>query len=160
MAKVIPAKTERSETELIDAAGHVAYEWWMLWWAYRVRSLSGQRSGWELEPEWNAGIEVFLLHYRNLLDFLSPPKTADDDYILATDYVKDFAASKPPVKYRLPLNKHLSHLSYRRLVQHGWHLDTMTDELWESWQEFSEALNDAHPTRCDWFRGSWTDPRI
>ena len=149
----------RSDTELAEAAGHVAYEWWMLWWGYGMRDLSRQRSGWEYLPEWNAGIEGFLLHYRNLLDFLSPPKTADRDYILATDYVADFEATDAPIKYRRLLNKQLSHLSYERIDQQGWELGTMTDELWESWQEFCEALADAHPTRCGWFRDAWTDPR-
>jgi hypothetical protein len=88
----------------------------------------------------NAFIEAFLVHYRNLIDFLSPRKTKHPDDITAADFVPGFVSTKAPRQYRDRIDKSLSHLSQARasVEDKGWDLTQMLVEMEQAWSELVE----------------------
>lgn len=88
----------------------------------------------------NAFIEAFLVHYRNLIDFLSPRKTKHPNDITAADFVPGFVSTKAPTQYRDRIDKSLSHLSRARgdVEDKGWDLTEMLFEMEEAWTELVE----------------------
>ena len=88
----------------------------------------------------NAFTEAFLVHYRNLLDFLSPRKSKHADDITAADFVPGFVSTKAPIGYRDAIDKRLSHLSRARgnVVDKPWQLTQMLDEMDRAWYELVE----------------------
>lgn len=100
--------------------------------------------------------EAFLLHVRNVLDFLRPPpnqrKGSD---VLATDYISDWKA--PPKlqvggrgarDLRYQINKMLSHITYTRkaimanLEPDRWPIDDIEKDLLELAEDFRRKLTD------------------
>jgi hypothetical protein len=64
----------------------------------------------------NMIIESFLIHARNLIDFLYPPATSKPDDILSTDYNDNWSEKIPEYfkKERERIHKRLAHISRRR----------------------------------------------
>ena len=86
----------------------------------------------------NAFLEGFLIHFRNLLDFLD--SRGGDDDIKAIDFVPDFKSTNSPEKYRERINKRLAHLSRSRADhKKGWDVPTMLNEMRDSFDEFWQA---------------------
>ncbi len=88
----------------------------------------------------NAFTEAFLVHYRNLIDFLSPRKTKHPSDITAADFAPGFVSTKAPTRYRDRIDKSLSHLSTSRgdVEDKSWNLTEMLMEMEEAWNELIE----------------------
>ncbi len=83
----------------------------------------------------NAFTEGFLIHYRNLLDFLD--SRGGDDDIKASDFAPEFNSTLSPEKYRDRINKRLAHLSRSRSqYSKHWEFTTMLVEIRDAWDEF------------------------
>ncbi len=78
----------RTEEELREAATHVDYEIQMLG-ATGVLLASVQRRTSTEKAIANACLESFVLHVRNVIDFLYPPAKAKTDDILSDHFVWD-----------------------------------------------------------------------
>ena len=143
------ARSDLTEADLEEMAGHVLYERRMWQWALERLAIEQGPS-----PQHNALIEVYNLHARTLTEFLaSDPKRKTD--IVASD----FADWQPgdSISYLLeaigPINRRLLHIS-------TWRLDksTVPQELerWSHnalhltflWDQFMGALS---PQRRLWF---------
>lgn len=85
----------------------------------------------------NAFLEGFLIHFRNLLNFLD--SRGGDDDIKATDFVPEFKSTIAPEHYRSRINKRLAHLSRSRPeYPRGWEFPNMLSEIRDAWNEFME----------------------
>ena len=145
-----------------QAAALVAYEYrTMLATAEALETIdlevtdSEYDEGWELQER--VYLEAFLVHYRNLLDFLSPrKKKLDPRDITAGPFLgkpQDHRLQGVPNDYRDAIDKRLSHLSTARgNGQHDWPGSTMRDRLRVSYEAFLNLLMDE---RKRWF----THPR-
>lgn len=102
-----------------------------------------------------AYLEAFLIHYRNLLEFLAPSKAAreDADTITALDFLEiDLEA---PVGYRTRIHKKLAHMSRtRRDPDNDWDPSEMLARLEVAWRRFIEVMSAVHPDRVSWFGGA------
>jgi len=150
----------RTEQELQHASVHVKYELDML--AATVSFLS-KGLGETNQHTWNAYLESFVLHLRNLIDFLYPPnrrnaRNADD--ILADDYVKDVTSwnADRPAKTDLlrdaetKVNKQVAHLTYSRLrADKNWMWAAILADLEKVVICF---FNHLPPSRAAWFAGA------
>jgi hypothetical protein len=121
-----------SDAELLEySKEHVFYELWML---IRSADLLGETvvtpSGLMRPPYWNAALESFVLHLRNLVDFLYPTNIKPKD-VLADDFFPQRLRPSgfptiPPLlaAARGRAHKQLSHLTTDRLPeghpQKGW----------------------------------------
>jgi len=112
----------------------------------------------------NMAIESFLLHFRNLRDFLYPSKHAWTkefyfDDVIANDFSCDWLGVEDDwkecsVAERDRINKKLSHLSYSRPELHkkapeGWPISEMSRSIQRSFAQFIANLPAA---RKEWFR--------
>jgi hypothetical protein len=126
----------RSENELIKASDALAYEVWMF------QSLASvMHTGSNLPRVMkNALLEAFLVHTRNLIDFLYSKKGTKPDDIV----IDDFYGVAPHLQTALPaksealiyieprINKFVSHLTYKRIETAPtpeWPYPEITDEL-------------------------------
>lgn len=141
---------DRSNTDktLQQMAAIVAYE-------YRMMSEAADLLA-DLPPgsvQHVLALEGFLLHYRNLLDFLSPRNQQP------TDIVWSHFVNRPIVvsdEHRWDLNKWLAHLTTERLQAFqgngkGWPVDQMWSDVDAAWQEFLQVVESEHPGRSAWF---------
>jgi hypothetical protein len=93
----------------------------------------------------NATLESLLVHVRNLFDFFYGGETDKDD-MRAFHFVKGGMLWQAPKaayleKMRPKINKHLSHLTYSRvLMTPSWNLMQMAAEIEEANKKFLEAL--------------------
>ncbi len=105
--------------------------------------------------EYNAFLESFLLHYRNILDFLSPRPRARSADVQATAFLPAGSSLSAPTKYRDPIDKRLSHITaYRTSVDpsnRAWNPAAMLVELEVSWNDFIAALGTHRPGQRTWF---------
>lgn len=120
------------------------------------------------EPIQTALLEAYLLHARNLAEFLtaSPRKLKDcreDDGVYAVDYFDE----APSRRWRpftaedsARLNKYLSHITSVRLSETDWRLRAedpdrtgWADLVLKHMGEFLNALREVHPGRARWFDG-------
>ncbi len=105
-------------------------------------------------------IESFLIHFRNLRDFLCPDvKTKNDpDNVIASDYDPRWLKTRDdwtPCSNgeQSRINKMLAHISYSRDLGHRWRIKTMRQHMMRCLAEFIRSL----PTeRQEWFK-TW-DP--
>jgi hypothetical protein len=104
------------ESELEKATEHIFYETDMFF--KTLLALYCEPSILTLK---NLLLETFLIHTRNLYDFLYPSECFDDDDILVYDYIgksDNYEDKKTPKKelkeYIYKINKKLSHLTYLR----------------------------------------------
>ena len=88
----------------------------------------------------NAFTEAFLVHYRNLIDFLSPRKTTHPNDITAAGFSPGFVSTKAPTQYRDRIDKSLSHVSRARgdVEDKSWNLPQMLIEMEAAWNELIE----------------------
>jgi hypothetical protein len=159
--------TVQNEQRQMEIAKEVCYEWKMLCWTYEslrrrigeevvrdkgepflaVRFLVG--TSFE-ECTGSASLEPFLLHVRNLRDFLYKDRSRDDD-VLAVDFFDDpdvWRNTCPPMGDYLKsikerLNKAFSHISYSRLAYRTdkrWNIGQIRRDLSTPWKVFLEAI--------------------
>jgi len=114
-----------SDAELLEySKEHVFYEIWML---VQSADLLAERvvtpSGLMLPPHWNAALESFVLHLRNLVDFFYPTNVNPTD-VLADDFFPQrsrpngFPTIAPILAAaRGQAHKRLSHLTTDRLPE-------------------------------------------
>lgn len=146
----------RSEEELREIAAEVQYEIDMM--RHAVQLLERPRN----RLHRTCYLELFLLHLRNIRDFLYPERAQDDD-VLAEDLVapKDWPSTRPPLgptigKERERLNRALAHISYSRLRYNksgkGWKVGVMHTEIENSLEAFFAAVR---AERIDWFKSNY-----
>ena len=111
-------------------------------------------------------LESFLLHYRNLRDFLCPRLKQQDkdparDNVLASDFLDLGMAQNmadPAVlgRDRTRINKMLAHISYKRAEykrrgEDRWFVQTMCHEMLKGLEGFMARLAEVAPHRRGWF---------
>jgi hypothetical protein len=112
------ATQQKSQQELQEFSDeHLFYEIWMLC-EMADRVLNGKYPD---QVAKNAYIESFVIHSRNVLDFLYNVGNRPDD-VHASDF-EDNVPWNPPLKdavlsawYPTRMNKHLAHMTYKRLT--------------------------------------------
>jgi len=127
------------------AAGHVRYERAML------RATAGYLvAAREDDPRFHhyAQLESFLMHVRNLWDFLDSNGDRPDD-VLAKLYNDDgsWRASSVPPEVKL-INKHVAHITTKRLVDLAWNVPGLEAVTLQGFAEFLETVT---PGRRPWF---------
>jgi len=147
---------KRIEEELREAANHVDYEVQML--DAMALLLSSARGPTAMEKAVaNACLESFVLHVRNLIDFLYPPASPKPDDILSDHYVRDegkWQTCRPPRTSLLAdaetrVNKLAAHLTYSRLQLHRtWKFSDIRADLYRVIRCFVGQLP---PDRVTWF---------
>jgi len=131
-----PKRKEKTEEELRKASDALHYEIWMF--NEMVKSLSTQprESG---NPKYNALVESFVQHTRNLIEFFYPPNNVHLDTLIAPHFFldrdqweKDIPGWLDDVRTRS--HKLLAHLTYDRVLEYK------DDKEWE-YIKISEHLN-------------------
>ena len=146
----------RKPPELKAASNSVAYEVETFWCAL---VLLAQRYGaeepkeYEEKCEYNALLESFLVHARNLIDFLYLPRGERElrkDDLVASDFFKsekEWRDAVGPItpfleEQRTPINKWLSHLTYKRTSKpkRSWNVGRIAAEIVIVLTAFAEAV--------------------
>lgn len=141
--------TSRAERRRMAAS--VAYEVWMMEaTAERLRGLrtateEERDSDWRVEA--NAFLESFLVHYRNVMDFLSPPDSARETKDVTCGALLgrpfDYRLPDTPTKYRNNINTFLAHVSKgREDGSVGWPTDDMMFEMDGAFVRFLDELSE------------------
>jgi len=140
------------------AKRHIAFEVKML------REMASALRGGPVSPKAlrNALVETFLVHYRNLYDFLFPDyprRTRLRDDVDAGDYVPDpkqWRNHRPEwlrhyAEHRARMNTQLAHLSYKRLRYdtRSWPDQKMAHRIEAAWLDFIAQLPSE---RKRWFK--------
>lgn len=134
-----PPRTPRSDKDMQDASDALHYEIWMF--NEMVKTLSTQ-PGYPGNPKYNALVESFVQHTRNLIEFFYPPGNVHSDTIIATHFFSEKTQWKKDIPkwlddVRIKANKLLAHLTYDRVTEYkddkGWEYDKII--------EISEHLN-------------------
>lgn len=145
MVKRIPPRRRRSDVELQATCEHLAYEAWML---LETAQIQAQGFYTAIEPLNNAVLESFIIHVRNMIDFLYPPANKRPSDVYATDFFdvpKEWEQLRPPMSYRLREarergNKEIAHLTYDRLhgtrEQKPWEYVDIANEITAIWRTF------------------------
>jgi hypothetical protein len=113
------ARARRSDLRLKRATDHVTYELKMM---SRSVELLVEHIARRDDDTVRLVLEAFLIHCRNLLDFLYPPPSAQADDMLAEDLFADplvWSRARPALPAdvraaRTAVNKLVAHLSYQR----------------------------------------------
>jgi len=150
-------RQERTHSELRKMAReHVRYELQMMrLTAAGLKALRPDQVG-----ERNVLIESFLLHTRNLRDFLHQKQGRDDTDALAVDFFDDPSSwlDKRPEpaeairNNRERMNRALAHLSYSRLEYESsktWAVSEMRQGIEDAFSAFLKALPEE---RAAWFQ--------
>jgi hypothetical protein len=143
-------RPSRTVDELRKAAVAVDYEFAML--VFSAQHLSGWHSSPMTIPagsEMNMALESFLLHFRNLREFLCPSMLREDD-VLASDFLGLYDGSDVGDRNTLHadkkrLDKMLAHISYSRADyihagDHRWNSSTMLVLMQRELQKFVARL--------------------
>lgn len=150
----------RDGANLEAAADHIAYEIETM--AFAASSLEWGYSSPAEVPEGkekDVFLEAFLLHYRNLRDFLCPGRRdALKDDVLASDYFgaetqRDLADLAVLGRDRVRMNKLLAHISYDRIQyeragKKEWLVQQMLRDILNALGHFIRALPEV---RQSWF---------
>ncbi len=131
-----------------SANEYVYYELVTLLHARRIHDRASRRQGVPLSEDerdsLNAtqccALEAFLLHYRNLKEFLCSTGTGDDD-LKAVFYAPKFIATWNDNRENKRLNKLLAHISFKR-TEFGpgrWNLDEMENRVCRVVEDFLVA---------------------
>jgi hypothetical protein len=140
------SRTERSPGELRAVTIHLGYELAML--QYTASFLAEKEPGTE---GYFAHLEAFCTHARNLIHFLYPERTKDDD-VLAQDFFENPMVWKKgrgavPVVLKDARNRvsvEVAHLSYERLARFGeattWPFQQICRAIEESFGIFRSLL--------------------
>lgn len=104
----------------------------------------------------NVYMEAVLLHARNLLDFYTGKETDKDDirashFVSRGEHPQDswWASSLMPYLsgHKEDINKHLSHLTYKRVVEKPeWNWQKISEEIEAAYKEFLDRLPDTDRT--------------
>jgi hypothetical protein len=152
-------RSKRGVEELEGIAREVQYEIDMMHHAARL--LRSERD--KLHKTFY--LELFLLHLRNIRDFLyADPKHAQQEDVAAEDLVAsaDWPAIRPALGQTISsekgrLNRALAHLSYCRLHYNktgkAWFVGRMHKEIEHSLDAFFRAIP---PERKLWFKSKYT----
>jgi hypothetical protein len=167
---------EKDGDQQRQIAEEVSYEWELLRWTFAtLRTQIGEKVvrdagtpflavrcffGTSLEePRGSALLEPFLLHVRNLRDFLYCDNPSHEDDVVAVhffDHPDDWTTRRPPMaeyltSIRKRLNKALAHISYARLDYRSnktWNIGQIKQDLTVPWEAFLNALP---PRKRQWF---------
>ncbi len=105
----------------------------------------------------NIFIESFLIHWRNLIDFLYKSSKNKDDDILSIDYVNDVKRweekrgkkTRYLIEEHNDVNKYLAHITYKRIeALKQWEFSQMLEELIRKFRMFVEHVSEE---RKKWF---------
>ncbi|HEX9643170.1 MAG TPA: hypothetical protein VGC11_04095 [Acidimicrobiia bacterium] len=162
--------TTSNEIDLREQAQLVAYERnQMLNAELRLRFLAQEHEtadeasdAWqERLPFWqtdkNAALDLFLIHYRNLQDFLSPPAARSTDVTVGPFFDKrsSHRLDYTPTRTRDAINHRLAHITTHRLgIQErdkDWPTHDMLTDMDEAWARFRRELESTHRERLAWF---------
>ncbi len=145
-----------------DKLDALHYEMWMLNSILHVSNsvLSNLSSSQVVS---NALLESFLVHARNLKDFLE--KTKQDDDIVCSDFLDNNGLHINKISVNLQsdiknkINKYLSHLTETRMhTKPAWKLDEIKKEVNKSLEVFFNQLSDKYfPTQGDRNKDSFLD---
>ena len=124
--------------------------------AARCVEPTGKRSL-QKDVPYNMAIECFLVHFRNLRDFLYPDDKvqAESDNVVAFDYDSNWAKTDKDWKdcssdERRRINKLLAHISYsRRELAHRWPINDMRQRIMQRLAAFIRCLP---ASRQEWFK--------
>jgi hypothetical protein len=114
-------RTIRTVEELQKASIALHYELWMFSEMVKFLSTQPQQHEKPLEkPLYNALVESFVQHTRNLIEFFYPQDNVHSDTIIAKDFFPDQAKWKETIpkeldEERADAHKFLAHLTYDRL---------------------------------------------
>ena len=108
----------RTDEELKRSSKHLLYEVGML------MDLAHQLVSGKLEKGstlHNASVEAFVIHVRNVMDFLYPPKSLKPDDVVAEDFLLGWESIRPDItatldRARQRAGKEIAHLTYARLA--------------------------------------------
>lgn len=139
---------QRTDKELRTAAGHVDYEIAML---KAMTSCLQQPYSNTLEDrlDRNACLESFVLHVRNLIDFLYPPLNVKPDDVLADHFVSDIAlwervrpAKTPLLKdAEVRVNKLAAPVTHARIdMPRNWRFQGIYSDPWKVLRCFGQQL--------------------
>ena len=93
----------------------------------------------------SALLESYLIHLRNLIDFLYRPRDRDDD-VIAADFFDDPASWTPTIsatleRAQIRANKEMSHLTTKRKSgsqpQKEWDVGGLSKEIWQTTKDFA-----------------------
>ncbi|MCB2224343.1 MAG: hypothetical protein KQH83_09255 [Actinobacteria bacterium] len=121
-------------------------------------SLSTGTAETQRRTEENALVVAFLTHYRNLVNFLSPPKQPRRSAVTAGLYLglDRFHRMSAPTMHRSKINERVSHISkFRATLEPAdkpWPLGEMLRELEAAWEGFLVELAEQFHDRVAWFR--------
>jgi len=130
---------------LISAADDLAYEWDM---ARKAAALLARAHAADNQDLVNLFLEAFLLHARNIRDFLAWSNNPND--VIASDFVGRPVRVRMPLlrsrKVRARLNKRIAHLSYSRsrLGRH-WNVGVLVAEIDTAMDAFLRRLAQVRP---------------
>jgi hypothetical protein len=118
-----PEQKKRTDEKLRKASDAVYYEMWMF--NEMVKSLLTQppQPG---NPQYNALVESFVQHTRNLIEFFYPPSNVHSDTIIVTHFFSDQNKWKKDIPdwlddVKTRAHKLLAHLTYDRIkYDKGW----------------------------------------
>jgi hypothetical protein len=152
------AKKTVSKSDRKEASRHIAYEWIMLDQTFKALQKIGQAPR-KIDPGvtirdplisiskedalYNARLESFLIHARNLIIFLNK-ETDHPKNILAADFFEKTTdwviAHKLEDEYQ-KINKYLAHLSYERKTEYHWDLVHIYQEIKKRITEFNAKVD-------------------
>ncbi|MFH1919163.1 MAG: hypothetical protein ABIP48_04640 [Planctomycetota bacterium] len=150
------------------SAEPIVYEWGMFCWTFTELGRTMKEEVTDGEPRLELAIfvgtslvankkisallESFLLHARNLRDFLYKDNAAKDDVLAVHffDQAEDWRKRRPPKgsyleSLRDRLNKALAHISYSRLKYRDdmrWNIAQIKHDIETPWEAFLLALPD------------------
>lgn len=113
-----------------------------------------RRGPWQVES--NAFLESFLIHFRNLLEFLAPLSPRKTTVTAAQFLDRDHGDKlDAPTSYRKDIHRRLAHISSERLEvddrNKPWPTLRMADSMERAWQQFIDELRSKHSERVPWF---------
>ena len=114
-----------------------------------------RRHDWQVET--NAFLESFLVHFRNLLEFLAPTTGTREETVTAADFLgwPHHKTLDAPSSHRESIHKRLAHISKKRLQvseeEKSWPVGEMAMAMEQAWRGFIEKLTEMHPERVPWF---------
>jgi hypothetical protein len=151
-----------SEGDLKRGAGLIRYEYLMLARVAQVW-MEEDLGTYSRATKWRTRMitDAFLLHARNLIDFVAPATSARPGDVVATHYNESWTSSggipmagRTVVEWRIRINKLLSHVTYERsaLIEQTGQQRWPIDELYRGVEGMlAEFLRTLPRERREWF---------
>ncbi len=145
----VPIKKNMSDEKLKAICEHLNYEFWMFFELARIQSGRGFSTNEQIK---NALLESFIIHFRNVVDFLYSPNNLKSDDVSANQFFDD--QNNWP-KIRLPLSprirdarsrigKEVAHLTYTRLLiphnKKSWPFLLLAQDVQKVWVQFLKVV--------------------